>query len=217
MISWWKPVAWIIGGVILLGAVWGVYKMIVADHAVADAKLAKDYHDQKDSTEAWRASYKKSEDSRAHLRDTLDILNGVLQSVHLEANKWHDSATAAKGRLILIRRPEVSDSTNPNWMHRTIQLETTVAAQDKEIASKDTEIALSNTKQKLLLSQLSKDSVDLYSANGNIERLDKLVEGFKAKADCKVLWLVPCPSRTMSLVGGTILGVLGTVAVERRK
>jgi hypothetical protein len=210
----WKPLAWVIGFTILLLAGWGIFKVVISDHAVKDAKLEKDYQNQKDSTKAWRESYKAVEDARKNLQDTLSILSGLVAKTHAETTKWHDSATAAKARLILIPRPAETDSTNPKWMHRAIQLETTVASQDREIAGKDAEIALSNTKQKLLLSQMSKDSISLYSANSNIDRLNKLVEGFKDKADCKVAWVLPCLSRTQSFVVGGIAGATAAVLVN---
>lgn len=210
----WKPLVWAAGFAILLIAGWGIIKVVAANHAVKDAKLEKDYNDQKDSTKAWQESYKTVEDARKNLRDTLTILSGLVAKTHTEATKWRDSATAAKTRLIVIPRPTEGDSANPKWMHRAIQLETIVAAQDSGLATAKTEIALGDTKQKLLLSQMSKDSISLYSANSNIDRLNKLVEGFKDKADCKVAWVLPCLSRTQSFVVGGIAGATAAVLVN---
>jgi hypothetical protein len=211
----WKPWVWLVGFIVLLMAGWGVYKVIISRHAVADAQLEKDYHDQQDSTKAWKDSYQVVEIARKNLRDTLDILSGLLDNAHTETERWHDSASKAKALLITITRPSETDSTNPKWMHRSIELEAIVGSQDKELASKDAEISLVNTQRKLLLSQLSKDSVALYSANGNIERLNSLVEGYKAKATCKVAWLLPCLSRTQSFIAGGLASGIGMVLVNR--
>lgn len=215
ILKWWKPLACIIGGVILLMSGWGVYKLIIANHAVKDAQLDKDYHAQLDSTAAWKTAYAGVELARKNLHDSLNVLDGILSTTRAETNRWRDTALAAKGRLIVISRPSVSDSTNPKWMHRSIELETTVAAQDKELAGKDVEISLLTAKQKLLLSQMSKDSVALYSANGNIDRLNKLVEGFKAKSECKVALILPCLSRTQSFIAGALATGIGSVLVNK--
>lgn len=213
----WKPWAWLIGGVILLMSGWGVYKVLTANHAVADAKLEQDYQHQKDSTKAWKESYKAVETARKNLEDTLGVLDHLLAKSRTDTQKWHDSASRSKSRLILVARPLETDSTNPRWMHRAIELESTVASQDRELAGKDSTIAIQTTQRKLLLSQMSKDSVVLHSANGDIERLDKLVEGFKAKSNCKVAWILPCLSRTQSFITGGIGGIVGTVLVNRSK
>jgi hypothetical protein len=213
----WKPWAWLFGFIALPLAGWGVYKMAIGKHAVADAKLEQDYRDQKDSTKAWKESYKIVEDARKNLEDTLGILDNLLAKSHAETQKWHDSAARAKGRLVLVVRPLETDSTNPRWMHRAIELESVVASQDKELAGKDAEIALGVTQRKLLVSQMSKDSVALHSANDNIDRLDKLVERYKAKSNCKVAWVLPCLSRTQSFVAGAVASGIGTVLVNRGK
>jgi hypothetical protein len=201
-----KPLAYLVGFIVLLLVAWGTYKVMIAKHAVADAQLQKDYDNQKDSTKAWKNAYKAAEEARKNLHDTVSILDSLAGASRDEANKWHDSASAAKRRLILIQRPVPTDTTNPSWMHRSIQLETIVASQERELAGKDAEISLATTRRNLLLSQMSKDSVALHSANDNIGRLDKLVEGFKEKSECKMAWFLPCLSRTQSFVAGGIVG-----------
>lgn len=211
---YWKPVAWFVGGIVVLFALWGGYKLVISQHAVADAKLQMEYENQKDSTKAWRDLYAVTEKARKNLHDTLAILDNLRSQSSAEAQKWHDVATSAKSRLILIQRPAEGDSTNPRWMHRAIQLETTVAAQDKELALKDNQISFLDTKGKLLMSQMSKDSVALHSANGNIARLDKLVDEYKSKSECKVARVLPCLSRTQSFVLGGIGGIGGVVLIN---
>jgi hypothetical protein len=207
-----KFVVLVIGGIVLLLAAWGTAK-----HAVKDAQLEKDYQAQKDSTQAWKTAYKSVEDARKNLHDTLTILDNLNRVSSAEAQKWKDIATISKTRLVQILRPPESDSTNPKWMHRSKQLEIIVAAQDTELILKDKQLQVDSTKIKLLLSQMTKDSVALYSANGNIDRLNTLVESYRAKSNCKVLWLLPCLSRTQSAVVGGIAGAATVVLVNTRR
>lgn len=204
-----------IAAAVLLIAGWGVYKLLVSRHAVDNAQLAKDYAAQKDSTKTWKESFVAGEAARRNLNDSLEILDGLLRVSHNETSKWHEAAIVAKGKLITITRPLEADSTNPKWMHRAIELEKIVASQDKELAGKDAEMSIMSTKQKLLISQMSKDSATLHSANGNIDRLNKLVDQYKEKSECRVAWILPCMSRTQAFIAGGIVGA-GTVVLINR-
>jgi hypothetical protein len=189
---------------------WGGYKLFEQHKGASDAKLDKAYHDQRDSTQAWKELYKSTEAARANLHDSLNILGGMRAQAEQNADAWHQAAVSAKRKVNIVPRPSERDSTNPQWMERALMLEQVVAAQDKELSEKSSMASIDSAKIRLLLSQLSKDSVALHSANDNIDRLNHLVEAFKDKSECHILFKIPCPSRFQSYVAGgaTVLAVV---------
>lgn len=137
-------------------------------------------------------------------RDTIQQLEQDKQVVVARAAAAEDSANRLRARLT--PPPPMEDSTSPQWMHRSRQLE----AENRELRfalmDKDTALRSDSAEIHLYQLQLRSDSLTQAETRGAVtEAQHTLVDEHVAATDKGKLWgFLPLPSRKQSYIAGAL-------------
>jgi len=84
---------------------------------------------------------------------------------------------------------------------------------ERELAQ--TRVVATTRTQRIATLELALGAAQLRAdtAEARVRVLEPLLERWQAQRECRILWLVPCPSRTMAFVLGAGVGVAGTLAL----